>query len=442
MQLRLPHIAIIVIALLIACLPLTKAFAQAGNGDSETVEYTLKRGENLFDLATQYFRKQQDYRLVQRMNRIRNPRRIPVGTVIEIPYSVLKYSDETARVAAFRGTARISPSGKGAREPKLNEAVNEGAGLATGAASSLSLSVSDGSTLTMPSNSVMRIVRLRRWLLTDSLDFDYALEQGAVRTKFNPARNKDDRFRVRTPSAVSAVRGTEFRTRYDNEKGVSFVELVEGKLDVSNDVSEAANLEAGFGAIVSQSDLSKAPLLAAPDFVKGSGNQRDPQLNFTAEPLNDAVGYRLIISRDSSFLDIVEDIENQNSSFTLDELEDGNYFAKISAFSKSGLEGLPSQIAFRRRLNGLTASAERNDDGFLFRWVAVGRGERRYRLQIFLGNEPGQLPIVDEAGLTETSLSLSDLVPGEYRWRVGSTTFIDGESEERWSPFQTIRMDE
>ncbi|WOE76100.1 FecR family protein [Alterisphingorhabdus coralli] len=442
MSLRIPHFALIFMALLVACLPVSMAQAQTNRGDSETARYTVKRGDNLFDLAAKYFRRQQDYRTVQRINRISDPRRIPVGTVLKVPYSLLKFRDESARVAAFRGTARISAKGKGARAPVLNETLNEGVGLATGAASSLSLAVSDGSTLTMPSNSVMRIVRLRRWLLTDSLDFDYALEEGAVRTKFNPARNDDDRYRVRTPSAVSAVRGTEFRTRYDDASNTSYVELVEGSLDISGKNRGNANLTPGFGAIVSGKALSKLELLPAPNFVEGSGNQQDMRLNFSVEPVAEAVGYRLIVSRDSGFIEVVEDVRGEDNRFTLQELADGDYFARMSALSDNGLEGMPSQVAFRRRLNSLSATVEETNSGFVFRWVGSGTGKKVYRLQIFKDDAPGQPPIVDEAGLTETSLTLSDLVPGSYRWRVGSTIFFDGKQEENWTEFQTIRMDD
>lgn len=445
-QLRLPHVLIILIALLIAVVPLTSSFAQSVDNETKTVSYTVKPGDSLIALATQYFRKTQDYRIVQRLNRITNPRRIPIGTVLQIPHAVLKYRGETAQVAAFRGTARISVAGQGARAPALNETINEGTGLATGAASSLSLTVSDGSILTMPSNSVMRIVRLRRLLLTGSLDFEYALDEGSIRSKVAPARNQNDRFRVRTPSAVSAVRGTDFRTRYDNSAQRSFAELVEGGLDVAIDGdgsenSDAASLKPGFGAIVGTEGLKTEILLAAPNIVEGSGTLRDPQLVFAVDALPGATGYRLQIARDSSFIEIVEDVQGSDPRFTLDALDDGSYFAKVTAISTSGLEGLPSNVVFRRRLNNVTASAGQSDDGFVFRWVAVGSGERRYRLQILQGDDPNRAPFVDEAGLSETSLSLSDLPAGTYRWRVGTTAFFDGETEEVWTEFETIRLD-
>ncbi|MEO1044300.1 MAG: FecR domain-containing protein [Pseudomonadota bacterium] len=441
MQLRLPHVLIVLIALLIAIIPLAPSFAKGDAGSDDSVRYTVEPGDTLIDLARDYFRQPQDYRAVQKLNRIANPRRIPVGMILTIPYDLLKYRQETAQVAAFRGMARISADGQGARMPELNQTISEGTGLATGAASSLSLAVSDGSILTMPSNSVMRITRLRRIILTDSLDFEYALDKGALRSIAAPARNSEDRFRVRTPSAVSAVRGTDFRTRFDDGANRSFAELVEGGLDVSASSGDSARLEPGFGATIGAAGLNTEPLLTAPEVAQGSGIQRDPQLTFRVDTLPSASAYRLQIARDSSFIDIVEDVQSDGTSFTLDALEDGNYFAKFTAIAASGLEGLPANIAFRRRLNSVSGSAGPSDDGFLFRWLALGSGERRYRLQIFADNDAAQAPIVDEAGLVESGISLSDLPAGEYRWRVGTIAFFEGESEQVWTEFQTLRID-
>ena len=442
MQLRCIPLLIAFLAVFTASLSVSAAYAQGDTGRPERATYTVRSGDTLFDLAEQYFRRLEDYRIVQRINKVKNPRKMPIGKVLQIPYSILKYSSETAQIAAFRGTARVSTSGQGAREPRLNETIGEGAGLATGAASSLSLAVSDGSIVTLPSNSTMKIVRLRRFALNDSIDFEYALEEGAVRTNVAPLRSNNSRFRVRTPSAVSAVRGTDFRTRFDVDSGQSFIELIEGGLDVSSNNGANTRLDDGYGAIIDGGQISTEALLAAPHILENSGWQREEELRFAVDPIDAAAGYRLIIARDSSFIDIVEDMTGTSSSFTLEELEDGNYFAKMSAFSGNGLEGLPSQIAFKRRLNSVMASAGENDEGYEFRWVPAGKGERLYRLQIYASNASSAVPIVDEAGLTGTSITLSDLPPGEYRWRVGSSLFDNDTMEERWTDFQTIRVDD
>lgn len=453
MNLKYHHWILIFLAFALAVLPLSQSNAQNSDASAkkdaaETVSYRFKNGDTLLALAAKYFRRQSDYRAVQKLNRIADPRRIRVGTVIQIPYSVLKFRNENANVAAFRGIVRVAGLGPSAREPVLNETISEGVGLATGPDSSLSLSTSDGSVVTMPSNSAMRIVKLRRILLNGSIDIEYALDQGGVRTIVRPARTPDDRYRVRTPSAVSAVRGTDFRNRYDPEQNRSFAELIEGGLQVDTSAGENAALKPGFGAAISPQGLATEALLPPPAIKAGQGTQREEQVEFALDPVANATGYRLLVARDSGFIDIVAEARSESPSLALAALENGNYFVKFTAFSQAGLEGLPAQQAFRRRLNNVSAEAQQEDDGFTFRWTAGGEERKLYRFQIFVADATSDEfspnaapPLVDEAALTQTRLSLSALPAGKYFWRVGTYLYADGELDANWTDFELFTIE-
>ena len=54
-------------------------------------------------------------------------------------------------------------------------------------------------------------MRLRKYLLTGGSDIDLYVEQGRAETAAAPIKDSNSRFRMRTPTAVSAVRGTVFR---------------------------------------------------------------------------------------------------------------------------------------------------------------------------------------------------------------------------------------
>ena len=69
---------------------------------------------------------------------------------------------------------------------------------------------------------------------------------------------------------------------------------------------------------------------------------------------------------------------------------------------------------------------------YKFRWQAAGVGERTYRLQVL--REGAEAPVVDEAGLTLQELTVTDLPPGVYTWRVMSRTFAGGGYYEKWTP--------
>jgi hypothetical protein len=69
------------------------------------------------------------------------------------------------------------------------------------------------------------------------------------------------KFRVRTPTAVCSVRGTEFIVEYDSSKGETMVDLLEGQLEITNVNDEVYNLEAGNSMVISQSGAASTSLM-------------------------------------------------------------------------------------------------------------------------------------------------------------------------------------
>ncbi|VAW03046.1 hypothetical protein MNBD_ALPHA04-1853 [hydrothermal vent metagenome] len=417
-----------------------QAQSPAGN---ERAEYIFKRGDTLIDLATKYLRKPSDYRIVQRLNRIANPHFIPVGKKVHIPFRLLKYRSSEARLSAFRGKVSIVTGGRQIAASKGLD-IAEGSQLITSAGSFLTLRLEDGSRISMPSNSKVRITRLRHILLTDSIDYEFALDNGRIRSKVTPFDKKADRYRVRTPVAVSAVRGTDYRTRVDESTGTAFSETIEGDVDVAagNDIGigKAVSVPAGTGAAASiTGDLAKEDLLSPPELLEAAKVQSDAQLQFRVVPSGKATGHRIVVSTDAGFVDIVAEEKVDGAAITLPTIPDGRYFAKATAIAPSGFEGMPAAYAFKRQLSTLSGSAGKGDFGYRFKWDGEGSGKRIYRFQLLKGSKKA-IPIVDEDGLLDDVLTLSDLPDGEYYWRVGVTQFSDGEAFQKWTEFEKLTV--
>lgn len=443
MTLAAPKLWLMLLALVFAgilAIPLP-AHAQAAPAD-DAIVYTVRKGDTLISLARAYMIRATDWKQVQKLNRVANPNRLPVASRLLLPIRLLKSRPATATVAAFRGEAEVFVPGQPVRGVTMGQALGEGARVSTGPASSLSLALTDGSVITLPSNSALRIARLRKLLITDSIDYDLALESGSVRSRVTPFRNRDDRFRLRNPIAVSAVRGTDFRTHYDSNAATARAELLEGGIGIMADTTaRETRLAPEFGAVIGKTGgIAVEPLLPAPLVTAGSGVQRAPVLAFSVDGVPGAVGYRLLIARDSGFVDVVEDIDSSTPDFTLAALPNGNYFARFTAIAASGLEGVPSTVAFRRRLATATQGAAVGEEGYVFRWTGSGEGVRRYRFQLRSADSP--VFIVDEAGLFGSSIVLSKLPPGRYLWRVGTTTHSAEETDTEWSQFESFALDE
>lgn len=425
-------------ALALALLPAATAAAQTAPEPPET--YVVRKGDNLYELAERYLRSVAGYRSVQRINRVRQPRRLPVGSQLRIPAELLKTEPVDARLAAFRGDVRVQAAGRDlpvAREMPLRE----GYVLATGPGAFLTVTLPDESRITLPSNSRVRIEQMRRVLLTGAVQRRFAVEEGRTLSVVPPAANPKSRYEVVTPITVSAVRGTEFRANYDPAERAATLEVVEGT--VGNRPAAAATealVPAGFGTQTTPEGTSEPrALLPAPKAAPRALTQDEPELAFRIQPPDGAAAFRAQIATDAGFIDVTAEADAREPVLTFPSLRNGTYFIRFTALDQTGLEGLPATYAFERRLNSLALEAPAAQGRqFLFRWRAEGEGEARYRFVI--SREGETVPVVDQAGLADTRFVVTRLPPGAYSWRVHVTRRDGGRILEKWSPPQRFEV--
>jgi hypothetical protein len=405
--------------------------------DGENIAYTIRSGDTLIALGRRYFINAEDYRIVQKRNAIADPFRIGVGRVLAIPRYVLKYKPANAKMLAVRGRVSV-----GGTQAVVGQIISEGTKLTTAETSFATLLLDNGSRLSLPSNSDITISRLRTYVLGGSLDYDFAIGKGGARSSVTPLKSKDDRYKVRTPKAVSAVRGTDFQARYDPATDSDFAEVIEGGLAVGMTSKAPLALPAGNGlALPKSGNVILEALLAPPTFIKPGKFQADPTLLFTPTPDQNVSGFRYTISTDSSFIDQVADNIFATGPAEFRDIGDGNYFLRVRAISINGIQGQPATFAFKRRLNSVSATAVRDDSGFTFKWLRQGSGVSRFHFQLFNGPTDGTA-MIDEAALDGDSITLSDLPPGEYQWRVGSVQYGDGEVAANWTAFEKLSVGE
>lgn len=429
MRPTLPRLATAILGL---ALGLCGTAGVAAQSDDAPVRYVVRKGDTLIGLGNRYFLTPQSYKIVQRQNRIANPYAIPVGKILSIPRSVLKYRPASAEIIAVRGQVTQD---KGAAT--TGQKLQEGTAITTGPSSFATMALDDGSRISLPSNSAIRIRRLRTYLLGNILDYDFDVARGGIRSSVVKQKSPDDSYRVRTPKAVSAVRGTDFQSRYDADSQNDFAEVVEGGLSVDTGGEGARALPAGNGlAVKADGGVLTEALLPAPELLAPGKLQSDKIVRFTAA-LSDPVRYT--IATDSGFIEQVADSIAPDGKAEFTDLPNGNYFIRARAISAAGLQGIPATFTFKRRLNSVSGSAGRENDAFVFRWRAEGDGPQKFHFQLFR-NAVTNAAMVDEAGLESMMITLSDLPPGDYFWRVGSTQYADGEASTSWTPIEKITV--
>ncbi len=404
---------------------------------SGEVLYVIRPGDTLIGLAKHYLQGAVAVQQVAALNHVVHPRRIPIGTPLRVPRALLRYDPITLRLAMFNGPVTLTLAGQSA--PARDGAVlNEGDVVGTGANGFVLLAGSDGSRIALPSNSMVRIGRARHYLLIDTSDLDLALGRG--RAEVQAAKQHDQGgFRIQTPIAVAAVRGTQFRVAYQEADGLGSAGVIEGAVGVATE-RKALTLPAGTGAEANAAgDLTAAPLLPAVAVLNPGKVLTEAVAELALAPVPGAARYRVQLARDAGFVDILQEVESTAPKAAFPDLANGRYFARATALTSGGLEGLAESYAIRRQRVGLKADVGQSPypNAVRFNWLAEGEGQSRYRFQMFAdGNAATAL--VDEAGLTTPGMTLTALPHGTYHWRVGvAQTTADG-TVEVWTALQKL----
>ncbi|MEL6878452.1 MAG: FecR domain-containing protein [Pseudomonadota bacterium] len=403
------------------------------------VSYVISRGDTLYKLTEDYLLNPRATARVRQINRIRNPRRLQIGQVIRIPREILRYEPVDLSIQALSGQVSVRVGGR-ARTPEVGLKVAEGTEISTGANGFISIAGTRSSRVTIPTNSRVRIIDARRYLINDAIDIQFKILGGRGEV-VAPKLNKDEKFRIGTPSAVTAVRGTQFRVAFDEAEGRSLTEVVEGEVSVTaSEVSKIAGESFGV-AVMGQEPSDPEPLLAPPALIEPGKIQTKASIDFAIEPMSDAVGYRTQISKDAGFVELIEETVQDAPAAQFSELADGRYFVRSRGIAQSGLEGTSEVHSFRRKRIGAAAGADPFGDAFKFAWRKEGEGNSYNAFQLWDEKEPGKL-LVDEVAMEETAIYISNLGPGKYRWRVATFLVEENEIIKVWAPTQEISVSE
>lgn len=400
----------------------------------ETIVYVVRKGDTLYRLTRSFVVPPRTWRSLLGLARIRDPRQLPIGRRIAVPRAWLRYAPEPARLASYRGTVRLMANGR-AVTPAVGALVGEGAEIATAANSFVTLVLADRSKIVLPSQSRVRVRQLRRVLLTGTIDYRIEVQSGRLETKVTPLDGPDARYRIQTPVSMTAVRGTEFRVAYAPERNLAATEVLEGVVSITGTggMAEGATLHPSNGATVDRGGVVRTEkLLPAPDLDDPGRIQTRDAVEFRANPVAGATGYRAVIAADAGFVENLAEQLSGDGRFAFADIPNGRQFVRIWAIAPSGIEGMAQSYGFTRRLASIHGAVEAGDDGYRFRWFGAGSGTRRYHFQLMRGS-PDARPMVDQVGLSSDTITLGNLPADVYYWRVGLLQVENGESVESWT---------
>jgi hypothetical protein len=416
-------VAVLVIAASQTCCPGSSV------ADDLFFHYYAQEGDTLIGLGETLLSNPGDWPALAHLNRIRNPRSIPVGTELRIPLNLLRSTIKGGTVITRVGTARITPAG-GSTAQALTEQtrVEAGSTLETGPDGWVTVALADGSILRLAPSSQARLERTRHYESAGFFASTLALIKGRIEALVTHVKGGEPRFEIKTPQAQLGVRGTSFRTTVDEDKHETRGEVLTGSVWLGAPSSRQSNavVDAGQGAKVNAQAQITAPvaLLPAPDLSALPKLHERPLVRLTMPALPGAKAWHGEVATDAQFSHVLEEADSQTGELRFATLPDGQYHLKVRATDQQGLQGLDAvaPLQLKARPEPPIASAPKPGAKLRARDITLDWAQQeeaaRYHLQVTrLG--PDATTVVDDQQVTGASRTLP-LPPGDYGWRMAS----------------------
>ncbi len=327
-------------------LMVTISFPFLVSAEEEYWEYTFRPGDSIWKIAERYTTTVNNWGEIQKLNQIKfgTDRQIHPGTRIIIPVSMLKQQPTPALVIAVSGEATLIRANGEQSKVTIGEKLYSGDRVVTADKQNLRMQFADKSELQVLSNSIVVLDKLSHHKQTGMVDTRIHLNSGSVNT-WVEKQHPDSHYEIRTPAAITAVRGTAFRLSTDDEQ-ISRTEVTEGIVAVSAGTSEK-ELQDGFGIVAEKDKPLPEPvkLLLAPDVsIEASAEQTSVQVSWIA--LDGAKLYRYQLASDEQFNQLVMDSVTTENTLELDQLTPGHYYLSVRGVDQFKLEGLDAVTSF------------------------------------------------------------------------------------------------
>lgn len=400
----------------------------------------MRPGDTLITLGQRYLAEPRRWETVQRLNRIADPHRIPPGTVLRIPASLLRSTPGQATLKTVHGRVRWREPDGAWKVAAAGQTLPVGAELQTEALASAMLELANGTQLRIHPASVLVLDTLSLYANGLMADTRVRLLQGQTEITDNPARRTQQNLRVITPSAQAVVRGTVFRVGV--EADLTREETLEGSVEVSAMGRSVVVAQAqGTVTRLGQPPMPPRALLKAPD-ISGLPTRLEqlplrfvlPSMRGTEAPAS----WWGQISPDDSFNTILAERTSRFGALSFADLPNGRYVLRVRALDPLGLQGVESRHTFTVFARPFAPTLQAPGRAATIRsprpqlnWTSTV-GAARYRVQMAQSADFAQL-LLDQTLERTDVVPTADLAPGQLHWRVASIT-AEGEQGPWSSP--------
>lgn len=331
----------------VACILALTAFLWAvyiipSHADEANWMYQIKPGDTISLLAKRYLNGTNRWRELQRINKLKNPRKVSVGSTIKIPYDAIKQQPVNATVIVVHGLVERQAGRNQTKTPlQKNDVISAGDRIISAKNAGATLVFVDGSIVRLMDDSVITIKILQGQQDAKLNTMQLQLEQGRVETHVMPLKGKSTRYEIMTPTAQMGVRGTDFRVQSNQQARLSTLEVLEGLVLVSNQLG-AEKIPKNFGTLIvaGKPPLPPIALLASPKIANTTidiAGQSSALVHWNTLP--GASRYRAHLAADENFENVIADTVTATATADFGNLPPGTYHLRIRAINAQGLEG-------------------------------------------------------------------------------------------------------
>lgn len=393
--------------------------------------YTAVAGDTLIGIGERYLAKPGDWPQVGRLNGVRQPRRIPVGTPLCLPEHLLKSTPRPGVVLDVVGTAtRVAAPATGQPPSEAQvikgDVIAAGMKLRTSTNGYVTVQLADGSILKVQANTEARLESSQQYEAAGFFASVWSVLQGRVESLVSHLTGGKPRYQIKTPQAVLGVRGTEFRVQTDGRRTLG--ETLKGSVLVSNS-QDAELIVAGQGTIAQagQGVAAPLPLPPAPDVSRLPTLYERVLLKLDLPPVPGASSYRVQVAEDADFRRVRAEVTAAQPPLRITDLPDGDYFLRARVADAQGLEGPDAVQQFKLKARpeppipvGPANKAKVRDKAVTMSWSAHPEAVS-YRLQVARDAAFTQL-LAERTDIKDTQARI-ELPAGDHHWRLASTRF-------------------
>lgn len=396
--------------------------------------YTTRPGDNLINLGKAHLINPDDWKILQQLNQVKNPYRMPVGQVLRIPLSLVKQGPASATVIFVSGQVLWQQSAATFKPLNVGDKLGAGANITTKENSKVVIKFADGSTTELTSNAKLSLDSMSLYSGGAMVDTKLRLQKGQLETQANPQHKSGNGMQVITPSAIAAVRGTKFRVTADQRATTQ--ETLDGQVAL-----EASNQEVivnkGYGSLVERGKPPIPPVVLLPA-INTNGLKKQYEtlpLVFELPTMQGAVAWSGKIATDNQFNQLVAENEVEGNQLDFAELPDGQLYLNVRAKDKQGIAGFEAVHAFVLNarpfqpdiVSPMTQSVIR-DDQPLLKWQKVADADF-YLVEI--ASDAAFEHILETSKVEGLNYQLDKkLVEGQYYWRVASIATLSNGNED------------